>query len=75
MMVDTGGTFCNLVGTLVHEKAHADRMPKGKHHNEPLRYPEAFKDKVYRMGDAATSRTSVSAARTATVEPVRRARR
>ena len=53
-MVDFGGTFCSLVGTLVHEKAHADGMPRGKHHNGPLRNPEAFKDTVYRMGDTAS---------------------
>jgi len=52
-LVDLRGTFCSLVETLVHEKAHADGMPKGKHHNDPFRYPDAFKDTVYRMGDTA----------------------
>jgi len=52
-MVELNSTFCNLVGILVHEKAHADGMPKGNHHNEPNVYPDAFNDTVYRMGYAA----------------------
>ena len=52
-MVDANRSFCDLVGVLVHEKAHADGMPKGKHHNEPDIYPEARNDTVYRMGYAA----------------------
>lgn len=54
-MVGLNKTFCSLVGVLVHEKAHADGMPKGKHHNEPKLYPEARNDTVYRMEDAAVA--------------------
>ena len=54
-MVELNDKFCNLVGVLVHEKTHADGMPKGKHHSEPGLYLEARNDTVDRMEYAAVA--------------------
>ncbi len=52
-MVALNQSLCELVGVVVHEKGHADGMPKLSNHNQLTNLADQQRDPVYQMGFAA----------------------